>query len=63
MRFAQKQEAEDTIEGHYDPDQQLFVNPGGTPVFGGLSWKTYYYYWTVNIDRRDEGWRWDTYGW
>jgi len=56
MLFAQTSEAEPLVlDGHYDPDRQLFVNRNGTPIFGCTYQKTCHRYLTGH----GPPWQWD----
>jgi len=55
MSFAEKCDTEVGLDGHYDPDRQLFVNPNGTPIFGGMtSTQSTHYFWTIYPTMRDK---------
>jgi hypothetical protein len=41
MLFAQTNDQDPLVlDGHYDPDRQLFMNHNGIPIFGGTCEKT-----------------------
>jgi hypothetical protein len=45
MLFAQTNDEDPLVlDGHYDPDRQIFVNRNGTPVFGGTLRETCRFY-------------------